>query len=98
MIIIGKDGTQILNLDHVADMYINDMAGIKANMSNGKGCQIAKYDNPDVGKLALRKLAEAAQRNAGVFAFPKDEDLQRELVSERYRHIDGKKTKGHGGS
>ncbi len=100
MYIVNKDRTQIINMEHVTAIYIGaDGCSAKADLINGKGCQIIRYNSHEEVVMALEMLGTSIGKTE-VFFFPEDNKVQEKLRLEeqKYHHITGKKTKGHGGS
>ena len=99
MIIVSKDRDIIVNMDQVTTLFTgNDGYTVKAAFANGSGCQLGRYASSVAGKV-IGMIGLAVGRSE-VYFLPSDEDVAARLNEERarYHHIDGKKTKGHGGS
>lgn len=100
MYIVNKDKTQIVNLEQVTCLYIGgDECTIKAEFSTGKGCQIARYDSHEVAAAVIEEIGKAAG-NTETFFLPDNETARAKakLNAQKWHHVTGKKTKGHGGS
>lgn len=100
MFIVNKAKTQIINMDQVTALYVgSDGRSIKVDFGNGRGCQVTQYSTGEEAVEAIGQLAGAIGKTE-VFFFPDDDKVRERLkISEqRYHHITGKKTKGHGGS
>ena len=100
MYIVNKEKTQIINMNQMKALYTgSDGKSIKVDFGSGGGCQIAKYNTCEEAVEAIGLLSGAIGKTE-VFFFPDDERVRERLkISEqRYHHVTGKKTKGHGGS
>lgn len=100
MFIVNKDAISIVNSENITNIYLGaDSCTIKADYKNGTGCQLAKYSSKEEAKTAMMMLAENIGGNE-VYFMPADEAVKAKMnqTERRYHHIDGKKTKGHGGS
>lgn len=103
MFIVGKDKETVANTEFVTNIYIGiDNCSIKANFIDGKGCQIAKYNSEEQAQIAMEILLNDLEKGkSGVCIFMPDENaIKAKLNSkeQKYHHLTGKKTKGHGGS
>lgn len=99
MIIVSKDRDSIVNMEQVTNLFAgNDGYTVKAAFANGSGCQLGRYTSPVASKV-IEMIVLAVGRGE-VYFLPSDEDVSARMNEERarYHHIDGKKTKGHGGS
>ena len=99
MVIVSKDKDSIVNLEQVTNLFAgNDGYTIKASFANGSGCQIGRYNQPVATKV-IEMIGKAIGRSEASF-LPSDEEVTARMNEDkaRYHHIDGKKTKGHGGS
>lgn len=100
MYIVSKDKKAIINLDQVSNMYIgSDGCSIKADYRNGNGCQMGRYNSEREARKAMEIVANTIGKSEVCF-MPDDDAVKAKMNSEeqKYRHIAGKKTKGHGGS
>lgn len=101
MIIVSKDKTSLTNMDYIANIYIAGDWSIKANMDgNVSMIKLGAYTSEKAAEYAFRTLLNAITSGKGVCYMPQDSEVQAEkaLDERKCRHIDGKKTKGHGGS
>ena len=99
MIIVSKDRDSIVNMEQITNIFVgNDGYTVKAAFANGSGCQIGRYSSPVAVKV-IEMIGLAVGRGE-VYFLPSDEEVAARMNEERarYHHIDGKKTKGHGGS
>ncbi len=100
MFIVSKDRKAIINLEQVATMYIgSDGCSIKADYRGGNGCQLGRYNSDKEARKAVEVVADSIGQ-AEVCFMPDDNVIKAKLNLEeqKYHHITGKKTKGHGGS
>lgn len=99
MIVVNKQRTSLINMDHISCVYMGVDGSLKANYAAGDGCQIARYNTPAEGEMALAMLIESIGKTE-VFYCPSDETVRARIAAsgQKYHHITGKKTKGHGGS
>lgn len=100
MFIVSKDKKAIINLEQVASMYIgSDGCSIKADYRSGSGCQLGRYNTDKEARKAMEMVAECIGKTEVCF-MPNDNSIQAKLNIEEQKHhyINGKKTKGHGGS
>lgn len=100
MFIVSKDKKAIINTEQITSIYIGaDSCTIKADFGNGKGCQIARYSSEKASQVAMDILANSFGKSDICF-MPEDNSINARLnfVEQKYHHITGKKTKGHGGS
>ncbi len=99
MIVVNKQRTSLINMDHVSCIYMGVDGSLKANCTAGGSCQIARYNTPEEGETALAMLIESIGKTE-VFYCPSDEAVCARIAAsgQKYHHVTGKKTKGHGGS
>lgn len=101
MIIVSKDRTSLSNMEYVASIYIAGDWSIKANMNgNVSMIKLGTYTSEKAAEYAFQILLNAIASGKGICYMPQDSEVQAEkaLDERKYRHIDGRKTKGHGGS
>lgn len=98
MFVVDKNRAAIINMNNVGCMYISE-GSIKASYTSGSGSQVARYNTPREAEEALKMLAESIGKSE-VFFFPDDEAVRVRIAAsgQKYHHVTGKKTKGHGGS
>ena len=99
MFIVSKDRKAIINLEQVTTMYIgSDSCSIKCDYKNN-GCQLGRYNSDKEAKKAMEIIAESIGKTDVCF-MPDDNTIKAKmnLEEQKYHHITGKKTKGHGGS
>lgn len=100
MFIVSKDKKSIINAGEVTSIYVGaDGCTIKADFCNGKGCQLARYSSEKSSQVAIDILANSFGKSDVCF-MPEDSSINAKLnfVEQKYHHVTGKKTKGHGGS
>lgn len=100
MFIVSKDKKAIINIGQVAAMYIgSDGCSIKADYRSGNGCQLGKYNSDQEARKVVEIIADSIGKTE-VCYMPDDDSVKARmnLEEQRYHHIAGKKTKGHGGS
>ena len=101
MIIVSKDKTSIANMEHISSIYVSGDYSVKANMKgNVSMIKLGMYGTKKAAEYAFQFLLESLGRNDKICYMPQDNEVQaKEALNEsRYRNINGKKTKGHGGS
>lgn len=102
MFIVSKDGMAVINTEQVSAVYISsETPNIRAETVNGKMWNIGRYDSRENAQAALGILAERIRSGKDMAVFvPHDRDIQaiRAQEDQKYHHMTGKKTKGHGGS
>lgn len=100
MFIVSKDKKAIVNADSTTVIYVgSDGITIKADFSNGRGCQLGRYDSLEECKKALEMMAKEIGK-VDTFQMPESAAIKAEIVKNEtsWHHATGKKTKGHGGS
>ena len=99
MIVVNKQRTSLINMDHISCIYMGVDGSLKANYAAGDGCQIARYNTPEEGETALAMLLESIGKTE-VFYCPNDEAVRARIAAsgQKYHRVTGKKTKSHGGS
>lgn len=100
MYIVSKDKKAIINLEQISTMYIgSDGCSIKADYISGNGCQLGRYNSDREAKKAMELVANIIGKSE-VYFMPDNDTVREKINSEeqKYHHIAGKKTKGHGGS
>jgi len=98
--IVSKDKKAIINLEQVATMYIgSDSCSVKADYRSGNGCQLGRYNSDQEARKAVEIVADSIG-TMEVCYMPDDDSVKARmnLEEQKYHHITGKKTKGHGGS
>ena len=101
MVIVSKDKTSLANMEYIANVYIAGDWSIKANMNgNGSMIKLGAYTSEKSAEYAFQILLNAISSGKGICYMPQDSEVQaaKTLDERKDRHIDGKKTKGHGGS
>ncbi len=104
MLILSKDGRSVINADNSKNIHTSgDGLKLVCEFVNGGASCIAEYDTAEEARIALKMLMNAAKTNNNIFTMPGKQSVQAEVANMRQgyesrRSIDGKKTKGHGGS
>lgn len=101
MVIVSKDRTSLANMAYVANIYIASDWSIKANMAgNMSMMKLGAYASEKEAEYALGYLTGEIKSGKDVIYMPLDDQIREliALVKTEYHRIDGKKTKGHGGS
>ena len=101
MIIVSKDRTSLSNMEYVASIYIAGDWSIKANMNgNVSMIKLGTYTSERAAEYAFQILLNSISGGKEICYMPQDDEIQaaKVIAEKKYRHIDGKKTKGHGGS
>ena len=99
MYIVNKDKSQIINMDQVTALFIgSDECSIKVNFVTGQGCQVARYSSHNAAAAVIEQIGKSMNRSETFFLL--DDNEVRALLEkeEKWHHVAGKKTKGHGGS
>ena len=60
MIVVNKQRTSLINMDHISCIYMGVDGSLKANYAAGDGCQIARYNTPDEAVRA--RIAASGQK------------------------------------
>lgn len=100
MFIVSKDKNSIINAQQTTSIYIGaDGCTLKADFGNGKGCQIGRYNSEKECRTAIEILSENIGKSE-IFLMPQDNAVSAKINigEQKQHHINGKKTKGHGGS
>ena len=101
MIIVNKEHNDAYNLSNITNFYIgSDGCSVKVSAGSTRGGIMGKYNSYEETKKAFEILFEKIQKNnTPVIYMPSDSDVSDNLMqNQKYHHIAGKKTKGHGGS
>lgn len=102
MFIVSKDRKSLINAEQVTCIYAStDGCSLKVDFQNGRGCQIGKYNSDGEARIAIGIIADSIKLgNMEVCFMPDDNAIKAKLNldEQKYHHITGKKTKGHGGS
>lgn len=88
-------------MEYVASIYIAGDWSIKANMNgNVSMIKLGTYTSEKAAEYAFQILLNSIFCGKEICYMPQDDEIQAAKVidGKKYRHIDGKKTKGHGGS
>ena len=98
MIIVSKDRKSAVNSDFITNFYIAYFA-IKATV-NGRNEQLAVYPSDDLAECAFTQLLKAFELSdkLRLWYMPQDAELLSRISAPKERYLNGKKTKGHGGS
>lgn len=100
MYIVSKDKNSIINAQQITSIYVGaDGCTLKADFENGKGCQIGRYSSEKECRTAIEMLSESIGKSEVCF-MPQDNAVNAKINigEQKQHHINGKKTKGHGGS
>ena len=101
MIIVSKDRTSLANMEYIANIYIAGNWSVKANMNgNVSMIKLGTYTSEKAAEYAIQILMDSISGGKEICYMPQDSEVQaaKALDEKKYRHIDGRKTKGHGGS
>lgn len=101
MVIVSKDKTSLANMEYIANIYIAGDWSVKANMNgNVSMIKLGAYTSERAAEYAFQILLNAISIGKEICYMPQGSEVQAEkaLDEKKYRHIDGRKTKGHGGS
>ena len=100
MFIVNKDRSSIINTEQITAIFIGaDNCSIKAEYKNGNGCQLGRYNSESAARTAMDIISEKIGFCETCF-MPKDNEIDAKINigTQKQYHINGKKTKGHGGS
>lgn len=97
MILNKKEG-KIINLDNFTYIRAAENGNIQIDFVGCNGTKIATYSDYFTAVKALQYITDNINRS--VITLPDEETLNNMYKVERqhYHHMDGRKTKGHGGS
>lgn len=97
MILNKKEG-KIINLENFIYIRATDGGTLQIDFVGGIGTKIATYSDYFTAVKALQYITDNLNKN--VITLPDEEVLNNMYKVERqhYHHMDGRKTKGHGGS
>lgn len=88
-------------MEYVASIYIAGDWSIKANMNgNVSMIKLGTYTSEKAAEYAFQILLNSISAGKEICYMPQDDEIQaaKVIAEKKYRHIDGKKTKGHGSS
>ena len=100
MYIVSKDRTSIVNAAQITSLYIGaDNCTVKADFKNGKGCQLGRYGSEKECQAAIDIIVGNLGKTDICF-MPNDSAINTKSNpgNQKPHNINGKKTKGHGGS
>lgn len=97
MILNKKEG-KLINLENSTCIRITDSGNIQIDFIGCNGTKIATYSNYFTAVKALQYITDNLNKN--VITLPDEETLNNmyKVEKQHYHHMDGRKTKGHGGS
>ena len=100
MFIVNKQRDDTYNLQHIVNIYIgSDGCTIKASAGTAtRGGVLGRYNSYSETQKAFSMLTEGIGKGEMVFQMPDDEEVKKTFKNEKYHHVTGKKTKGHGAS
>lgn len=95
MLIVSQKTNCIYNMGNITKIYKSSANKIMASVTQGEGGELAEYKSPEHCFFAIGMLASAAEGGEGVFQFPTQEEMMRNV-----QHGSQFKTKAnrHGGS
>lgn len=98
MIIVSKSGKGAINTNYVTTYYISNTS-IKAKMT-GDGGELASYSTYEMAEYAFKAMLKAIEIGGEnrVYYMLQEEEILPTLKKPKERYLNGKKTKGHGGS
>ena len=88
-------------MEYIANIYIAGDWSVKANMNgNISMIKLGTYTSEKAAEYAFLILMDSISGGKEICYMPQDSEVQaaKALDEKKYRHIDGKKTKGHEGS
>ena len=101
-IIMNQKEDELYVLENITSLYIgSDGCTIKAAAGNTRGGIIGRYDSYEEAKTAFVMLCEKIEKGLVVIKPPGAEETRERIKAQPktiHRNIEGKKTKGHGGS
>ena len=98
MIIVSKDRKAAVNTDRVISYYMSYL-NIKVK-TDGTTEQLATYPTYELAECAFMHMLKAIELSSknGIYYMPQDNELLNRISQPKERYLNGKKTKGHGGS
>lgn len=98
MIIFNKAEGKLINLDKMTYIRVTDSGTLQIDFEGNTGTKMATYTNYSTAIKALQYITNNLNKDS--ITLPDEETLNNMYKTERqnYHHIDGRKTKGHGGS
>lgn len=103
MFIVNKQRSETFNLSLATNIYIG-ATGCAIKIATGptaRGGILGEYDTYEETTAAFLMLIKGIEGEERVFRMPSDMEVREKNKAhqaEKYHHITGKKTKGHGGS
>lgn len=97
MLVASRRFDRLINLDNITNIRTIGNK-IQAYFDNGNGTLLEQYKTAELCELAISQIKVSLDLGKTMHVMSDEEDLSRLLSAQKYRHIDGKKTKGHGGS
>lgn len=103
MFIVNKKRSEVYNLSLATNVYIgaNGCAIKIASGAATRGGILGEWDTYEETREAFLMLAKGIESEVNIFWMPSDMEVRensKEYRAEKYHHMTGKKTKGHGGS
>lgn len=103
MLIASKRKNQFMNTDDFSAIFVNDNKRIIGASVGGRNNVLDEYESREAALKAMEILIsrlQVATEKTIIVCMPSDTEVETALIGNRehYRHIDGRKTKGHGGS
>lgn len=100
MFIIEKTHSAIYNLDFSESLFINHENTVKIRADKTASGEIGRYGSTEEARIAMEIIAEKIRLGNGMIYAPTDDEVKAKFMNANtpYRHRDGRKTKGHGGS
>lgn len=97
MLVASRRFDRLINLDNITNIRTIGNK-IQAYFDNGNGTLLEQYKTAELCELAISQIKVSLDLGKTMHVMSDEEELSRLLSAQKYRHIDGKKTKGHGGS
>lgn len=101
MIIVSQDRTEMCMLEHTTHIFVNQKDfTLRIVVGDTRAGKIGEYSCDAQVRIAFNMLTERIQTGKQVVYVPTEDEVKSRInaMGEKYHHITGKKTKGHGGS
>lgn len=102
MFLYDKEDCKIVNMNAVHKIFPSKDGNAVSMLTENGVSKVREYENEAEAREAIAMLAEYIRMGKGeIFCFPDEETIRTRIGSrrpEKSRLVNGKKTKGHGGS
>lgn len=102
MYIVSKEAGVLLNFNNIVELFTKNDGALIAKQEDGKIIILKVYETEQHAKEAILIIAED-MKNKNIIHVPTKEFVKQHIINGNpynnpHHHINGKKTKGHGGS